>query len=197
MNSAKFIASLFDHLVSLGIPLEEIDIQTDNGSEFVRNGKDLNNKSQFEQYIEDMKANHKRIPVGAKNYQSDVERANGLIEYELLEIERWKTKSELVGKTTAWDYYFNRVRPNSYQQNKTPYDRMKEAGIQSKTAEKACLWSVCILDDPKLKYIDFNLPQGGYHVCKFDVGFFVCVSFLHVLVLNSRRDFTNYYRTLT
>ena len=44
---------------------------------------------------------------------------------------------------------------------------MKEAGIQSKTAEKACLWSIPILDDPKLKYVDFNLPQGGYHVCKF------------------------------
>ena len=172
MNSAKFIARLFDHLVSLGIPLDEITIQTDNGTEYTRNGKDLTKKSMVEKTIDEAEAIHVRIPLGAKNYQSDVERANGLIEYELLEIERWKTKNELIGKTTAWEYYFNRLRPNSYQQNKTPYQRMKEAGIQSKTAEKACLWSIPILDDPKLKYVDFNLPQGGYHVCKFDVYFF-------------------------
>ena len=156
-------------LVALGIPLEEITIQTDNGTEFTRNGKDLTKKSLFEKTIDDTGAIHARIPVGAKNYQSDVERANGLIEYELLEIERWKTKEELVGKTTAWEYYFNRVRPNSYQQNMTPYDRMKEAGIQSKTAEDACLWTVTILDDPKLKNISYNLPQSGYHVCKSGV----------------------------
>lgn len=167
-NSTKFITNLFNHLSSLGIPLDEVTIQTDNGTEFARNGKDLTEKSQFEKAIEQVESTHTRIPVGEKNYQSDVERANGLIEYELLEIERWKTKSELVGKTTAWEYYFNRVRPNSYQQNKTPYKRLKEAGIESKTAENACLWTVTILDDPTYKLLNFNLPQGGYHVCKFD-----------------------------
>ncbi|MCH7732482.1 MAG: helix-turn-helix domain-containing protein [Candidatus Marinimicrobia bacterium] len=174
VNSALFIERLFDHLRSLGIPLNEVSVQTDNGSEFPRNGLDLTQPSAFEKAIMDVKANYIRIPPGAKNHQSDVERANGLIEYELLEIERWKTKSELVGLTTAWMYYFNRLRPNSYQQNRTPYQRMKHAGIQSQTAENVCLWTVTILDDPKLKRINFNLPwlparrRRGYHVCKFD-----------------------------
>lgn len=113
-------------------------------------------------------ARYVRIPPGAKNHQSDVERANGLIEYELLDIERWKTKGELVALTTAWEYYFNRLRPNSYQQNRSPYQRMKHAGIKSKTAEQVCLWTVTILDDLKFNSINFNLPQSGYHVCKFD-----------------------------
>jgi len=168
VNSAKFINRLFDHLLLLGIPLNEVSIQTDNGSEFPRNGLDLSIPSAFENAIEDVGATYKRIPPGAKNHQSDVERANGLIEYELLEIERWKTKSELVGLSTAWEYYFNRLRPNSYQKNKTPYQRMKNAGIQSKTAENACLWTVTILDDPIFKLLNFNLPSTGYHVCKFD-----------------------------
>ncbi len=116
-----------------------------------------------------------RIPPGAKNHQSDVERANGLIEYELLEIERWKTKNELVGLSTAWLYYFNRLRPNSYQQNRSPYQRMKQAGIQSQNAENTCLWTVTILDDSNYKHVNFNLSQSGYHVCKFDVSSkFVC-----------------------
>jgi len=36
-------------------------------------------------------ASHIRIPRGEKNHQSDVERSNSIIEYELLEIENWKT----------------------------------------------------------------------------------------------------------
>jgi len=177
VNSALFIERLFDHLRSLGIPLNEVSVQTDNGSEFPRNGLDLTKPSAFEKAIEAADATYRRIPPGAKNHQSDVERANGLIEYELLEIERWKTKSELVGLTIPTcreEYYFNRLRPNSYQQNRTPYQRMKQAGIQSQTAENACLWTVTILDDPKLKRINFNLPwlparrRRGYHVCKFD-----------------------------
>ncbi|MCH7733569.1 MAG: helix-turn-helix domain-containing protein [Candidatus Marinimicrobia bacterium] len=177
VNSAMFINRLFDHLMSLGVPLNEVSVQTDNGSEFPRNGLDLTKPSAFEKAIMDVKATYIRIPPGAKNHQSDVERANGLIEYELLEIERWKTKSELVGLSTAWEYYFNRLRPNSYQQNKTPYQRMKNAGIQSKTAEQACLWTVTILDDPTIKLLNFNLPRGGYHVCKFDEFWWFCSCF--------------------
>ncbi len=169
VNSARFINRLFNHLRSLDIPLNEVSVQSDNGSEFPRTGLDLTRPSAFEKAIGDACATYKRIPPGAKNHQSDVERANGLIEYELLEIERWKTKSELVGLSTAWEYYFNRLRPNSYQQNRSPYQRMKQAGVLSQIAENACLWTVTILDDSKLNRVNFNLPQGGYHVCKFDV----------------------------
>ena len=52
---------------------------------------------------------------------------------------------------------------------------MKQAGIKSKTAENACLWTVNILDDKNYKHFDFNLPQGGDKVCKFDdIEKFVC-----------------------
>ena len=134
LNSAKFINRLFDHLSSLGIPLNEMSVQTDNGTEFPRNGQDLTQPSAFEKALMAVEVKYVRIPPGAKNHQSDVERANGLIEYELLAIERWKTKSELVGFSTAWEYYFNRLRPNSYQQNRSPYQRMKHAGIESLSA---------------------------------------------------------------
>ena len=45
---------------------------------------------------------------------------------------------------------------------------MKQAGIKSKTAENACLWTVTILDDKNYKHFDFNLPEGGDKVCNFD-----------------------------
>ena len=82
--------------------------------------------------------------------------------------KRRKTKSELIGFTTIWEYYFNRLRPNFHQKNRSSHQWMKQAGIKSKTAENACLWTVTILDDKNYKHFDFNLPQGGDKVCKFD-----------------------------
>ena len=100
-NSSLFIGQLFDHLSNLGIPLDQVKIQTDNIAELLRRGLDLSIPSAFEKAIADAGASYVRIPLGAENHQSDVGRANGLIEYELLEIERWKTKSELIGLTTT------------------------------------------------------------------------------------------------
>jgi len=111
-NGMLFITRLFAHLESLGMDLSQVVVQTDNGTEFVCNSPDLTRRSAFEVAVESAQARLKRIPPGACTWQSDVERSNGIIEYELLEVERWSTKSELVAKTTAWEYYFNRIRPN-------------------------------------------------------------------------------------
>ncbi|MCH7733231.1 MAG: helix-turn-helix domain-containing protein [Candidatus Marinimicrobia bacterium] len=165
-NAMLFMRKLFTFLTDLGMDLGEVVVQTDNGTEYVRNSRDLTKQSPFEGVINDAKARLVRIPPRQCTYQSEVERANGIIEYELLEIERWRTKAELVGKTTAWEYYFNRIRPNSYHQNMTPYQRMKKAGISSRQAEQTCLWTVTILDDPKFKTVNFQIPQSGNHVCK-------------------------------
>ena len=143
-NGACFIDFLLCHLQSCGLNTKKITIQTDNGSEFVppRSLKE----SAFTKQVHSYKAKHVRIPPGEKTWQSEVERANGLIEDELLAFEHWDTLSELKAKTTAWEYYFNRIRKNTYHQNKTPYQRMKQAGIQAKTAESLCHWRIPILD---------------------------------------------------
>ncbi len=92
--------------------LSQVEVQSDNGSEFVSNSPDLSRQSAFEKAIDQARSTLNRIPPRACTWQSEVERANGIIEYELLEVERWQSKSELVAKTTAWEYYFNRIRPN-------------------------------------------------------------------------------------
>lgn len=169
-NGARFIRRLLTFLADVGVDLSRVVVQTDSGGEYVRTSKDLTKRSAAEKVVDQANARMERIPPRACTYQSEVERANGIIEYELLEVERWKTKAELVAKTTAWEYYFNRIRPNSYHQNLTPYQRMKKAGIPSKTAEEMCLWTVSILDDRVLRTVDFSKPQNVNHVCK-DVSF--------------------------
>ncbi len=72
-------------------------------------------------------------------------------------------------------------RGGAYQQNRTPYQRMKRAGIPSKIAQAACFRTACpglpvgpararvrILDDPKFKNLNFILPQSVSQVCKLD-----------------------------
>lgn len=165
-NAMLFVRRLLAFLADGGVDLTEVVIQTDNGTEYVRNSPDLTKRSAFEKVIAGAGATLVRIPPRQCTYQSDVERANGIIEYELLEVELWRTKSELPGKTTAWEYYFNRIRPNSYHQNQTPYQRMRKAGISSKQAEKVCLWTVTILDDSRFKNLNFEKSQTVNHVCK-------------------------------
>lgn len=146
-NGAQFVNQLLSHLQSCGVKTESVTIQTDNGSEFIP--PNSLKESTFTLKVHSYNATHVRIPPGAKTWQSEVERANGLIEYELLAYEKWDTKEELNAKTTAWEYYFNRIRKNTYHQNMPPYQRMKKAGIQSKMAETLCRWSVNILDENK------------------------------------------------
>lgn len=144
-NGTAFIDMLLFHLRACRLNTKKITIQTDNGSEFVPPGRSYK-KSSFTNKVHSYKAKHVRIPPGEKTWQSEVERANGLIEYELLAYEKWNNIEELNAKTTAWEYYFNRLRKNTYHQNRSPYKRMIKAGIKSKMAETMCHWSVNILD---------------------------------------------------
>ena len=162
-NSAQFIDQLLSHLRRCGVHTESVTIQTDNGSEFIP--PNSLKESVFTKQIHSYKSTHVRIPPGAKTWQSEVERANGLIEYELLAYEKWDTLKELNGKTTAWEYYFNRIRKNTYHQNRSPYIRMIKAGIQSKMAEAMCHWRVTILDQlgrPKKVNLNYQCVNHVY-----------------------------------
>jgi transposase len=101
-NSRYFINQLMTHLKFCGINLQEVTVQTDNGAEYV--SPMSTRDSGVTKLIKSYGSQHKRIPLGAKTWQSEVERANGLIENELLAYEKWNTVKELLAKTTAWEY---------------------------------------------------------------------------------------------
>ncbi|MCH8013060.1 MAG: DDE-type integrase/transposase/recombinase [Candidatus Marinimicrobia bacterium] len=83
-NAMLFMRRLFTFLTDLGMDLGEVVVQTDNGTEYVRNSNDLTKQSACERVIADAGARLVRIPPRQCTYQSEVERANGIIEYELL-----------------------------------------------------------------------------------------------------------------
>jgi hypothetical protein len=49
-----------------------------------------------------------------------------LIEDEFYEVEMFTSKEDFKRKITAYQYFFNAVRPNSYKSGKTPLEIIQE-----------------------------------------------------------------------
>jgi len=166
-NSKIFAQKIKQHLVACNVDLNNSIWQSDNGSEFIGswNAKD---KSIFTKIIEDNIPNciHQTIPPGAHRWQADVETVHRLIEDEFYEVENWTSKNDFQHKITAYQYFFNVVRPNSYKGGKTPLEIIKE--------KNPCISSEIVLFEPI--FIDDEFEKlytkldtkktlsGGYHL---------------------------------
>jgi hypothetical protein len=49
-----------------------------------------------------------------------------LIEIEFSELERFKDRNDFMQKALTYQVFFNFQRPNSYKENKTPWQLVKE-----------------------------------------------------------------------
>jgi len=72
-NADIFGSYLLAQLGRYGLDTREIMSQTDNGSEYIGNVKEKKGKSAFEKVLEAFGSHHRRIPPGAKTWESDVE----------------------------------------------------------------------------------------------------------------------------
>jgi transposase len=100
--------------------------QTDNGSEFIGswNAKE---PSAYTRVIESIPGQwHNTIFPGAHRMQSDVETIHNLMEMEFFEIEQFENRQDFFNKATAYQLFFNLHRPNSYKENKTPWQLASE-----------------------------------------------------------------------
>lgn len=95
--------------------------QTDNGVEYCGswNAKE---PSAYTKEIESLHGQkHVTIFPGAHKMQSDVETVHNLIEMEFYEIESFKDKQDFMAKAYAYQLFFNLIRPNTYKENKSPW----------------------------------------------------------------------------
>ena len=58
--------------------------------------------------------------------QADVETVHNLIETEFYEIEHFSSRQNFMDKAYSYQLFFYLVRPNSYKENKTPWQLAKE-----------------------------------------------------------------------
>ena len=125
--ASLFARYVIAHLRSYGIATARIVWQTDNGSEFIGSvRKKINRLSAFEKELKINEIEHGRIPPRCSYLQGDVETFHNLIEDELYEIETYENPLEFLGKTYAYQLYFNYIRTNRYRENKAPVQILKE-----------------------------------------------------------------------
>ena len=149
------IKRLLRHLEEHGIDLAEVDIQTDNGSEFDGQTKRERDRGLTYTIEKSFPATHTHIPPGCKNAQADVETVHGLIEDEFFDIESFRDRKDFFAKITTYQDYFNLARKNGSRGYKSPLDLMKE---------KAADLDIPILCLPPLDLDACLSSQGGHDV---------------------------------
>lgn len=115
---AKYLNCFFKHFEAL--PQNTIR-QTDNGSEYIGawNAKE---PSAYTLEIESLPGqSHSTIFPGAHRMQSDVETVHNIIEMEFYEIETFKSRQDFMHKAYSYQLFFNLQRPNTYKENKSPW----------------------------------------------------------------------------
>ena len=159
-NSAIFADRVLTHLERYGITPRVI--QTDNGTEFVNTRNATDETSLFIQVVtRNKETGHRRIPPGAKTWQSDVETSHWIIEREFYDVVKAKSDTNMILKLRAYQWGFNVLRKNRYKHNRTPLEILREEENQNyATLSKEIMdFPTCILDEKFDAFI-----RGGYHV---------------------------------
>jgi hypothetical protein len=160
INAMLFTEYINEHLKKYSLLVENGIRQTDNGSEYI-GAWSAKNPSAYTLAIESEKLVHGTIPPGAHRFQSDVETVHNLIETDFYEIEGFTDKADFMEKAYTYQLFFNLERPNTYKENKSPWQLAKEK--RPDLPKEALMLPPVDLDallDKKLA----TLPQGGYDV---------------------------------
>jgi transposase len=100
--------------------------QTDNGSEYCGSWQSKHSSS-YTLAVESIPGGrHQTIFPGAHRMQADVETVHNISEVEFYEIEHFKDRQDFLNKSYSYQLFFNLERPNTYKENKTPWQLAKE-----------------------------------------------------------------------
>jgi hypothetical protein len=103
------------------IPLIRIRCMTDNGSEFIGCFRQDRTRDGFESVVSAFGSMHRRIPVGAWSYNSDVETVHRTIEDEFFDLENFENIGDFHRRVASYQAWYNLVRVNSHKDYKCPW----------------------------------------------------------------------------
>ncbi len=153
-----FAEYVIEHLKSYGVDPSEINVQMDNGSENIGNVRARPGyRSALQKLLDSYDVNHTRIPPRHCWKQGDVETFHNLIEEELFDVEVYANEAEFMGKSYAYQLYFNYVRKNRYRGKVSPLDELKERFPKVDTG-------ILNLPPVRLETLLNNQFRGGYDV---------------------------------
>ena len=118
-ESEAVVRRFLEHLAEQNVPLDQVLIQTDGGSEF--DGTVIHPKdSGFTHTIEqDFGATHRVVP-GCPNAQAEVESLHSRIEPEFFDIQDFTGPLDFWLKIATWQNWYNLQRKNRSRQWKAP-----------------------------------------------------------------------------
>jgi hypothetical protein len=160
INAMLFTEYINEHLKRYRLLVEKGVRQTDNGSEYI-GAWSAKNPSAYTLAIESAKLVHGTIPPGAHRFQADVETVHNLIETDFYETEEFSDRADFLEKAHTYQLFFNLERPNTYKENKSPWQLAKEK--RPDLPKEALMLPPVDLDallDKKLA----KMTRGGYHV---------------------------------
>lgn len=147
------------HLAWHGVKLNNLEWQTDNGSEFLEHQKDKG----FPSLVKTLGSGHHYIPVKAHTWQSDVETVHRLVEDEFFDREIFASKADFWAKLTVYWYYFNIARPNRHKDRKTPIQIIMQR--DPKIIRSLAAWQPLDLGRTLRLYVpDYQPFKRGHHV---------------------------------
>ena len=126
VNACLFAQMLCDHLRRCGVEMKNVKFQTDNGSEFIGCFRADRTRDGFEKTVEGFGCTHKRIPVRAWSYNSDVETVHRTIEDEFYDLENFQSVKDFHQRVASYQAWYNLVRANSNKDYKSPWQIIKE-----------------------------------------------------------------------
>jgi transposase len=126
-HATAAVGRFLAHLKRQGVSSETVTIQTDNGSEFDGQTEHPRDRG-FRYTVETLcKARHRYTPPSCPNANADAESAHSLIETEWYDRESFSDLQDFLAKAWTYQCHFNLTRKNSYQQWRTPIERLRQA----------------------------------------------------------------------
>jgi transposase-like protein len=125
-NACLFAQILCGHLKRCGVDMEKLKFQTDNGSEFIGCFRQDGTRDGFEATVAGFGSRHKRIPVRAWSYNSDVETVHRTIEDEFYDLENFEGIKDFHQRVASYQAWYNLVRTNMNKEHKSPWQIIKE-----------------------------------------------------------------------
>ena len=125
-NACLFGRLLCEHLQNCRIDLKEVKFQTDNGSEFIGCFRQDRTRDGFEATVSGFGVTHKRIPVRAWSYNSDVETVHATIEQEFYDLENFESIKDFHQRVASYQARYNLVRGNMNKDYMSPWQIIRK-----------------------------------------------------------------------
>jgi hypothetical protein len=121
VNACTFVRIVAGHLTEAGVDLSGLKFQTDNGHEFIGCNRQDGTRDGFGPTVEGFGATHKRIPVRAWSYNSDVETVHRTIEDEFFDLENFQNPRDFLRRIATYQAWYNVLRPNMNKDHLAPW----------------------------------------------------------------------------